>query len=210
LYVVRPVRNGSYDYQPNTEDVSTKVIQLRYGSATNIATIIRDVVVRAVNQRNWNRLLTTRQPGVGEVILVPTEVPPTITADTFTNSIIVRGTSAQITEIIDVIQLLDIAVSDIYEVRVIHLKYADAFTVQMIVNQSMSVVVGNSTGIDVSVYGYGNAVVIRCPKTKWAHVNGIVIALDTEVPYTSNTIVIKTYSGNSIVLSDILRRVFGR
>jgi len=210
LYVVRPVGQGVYDYQPGTEDIVTKVIQLRYGNATNISNIIRDVIVRAVNQRNWNRLLSTRQPGVGEVILVPTEIPPTITADTFTNSIVVRGTNAQINEILGVIQMLDVVVSDVYEVRVVHLKYIDAFTAQMILNQSMSVVVGTSSSVYVGAYEYGNAVIVRCPKTHWVHINGLISALDTQVPYTSNTIVIRTYSGNSIALSGLLQSIFGR
>lgn len=209
LYVVRPVGQGVYDYQPGTEDIVTRVIQLRYGNANNIANIIRDVVVRAVNQRNWNRLLSTRQPGVGEVILVPTETPPTITADTFTNSIVVRGTNAQINEILGVIQMLDVGVSDVYEVRVVHLQYIDAFTAQMILNQSMSVVVGTSSNIYFSTYGYGNAIVIRCPKTHWVHINGLIVALDTHVPYTSNTIVIRTHSGNALALSELLRGIFG-
>lgn len=210
LYVVRPVGQGVYDYQPGTEDIVTKVIQLRYGNATNISNIIRDVSVRAVNQRNWNRLLSTRQPGLGEVIMVPTEIPPTITSDAFTNSIIVRGTNAQINEILGVIQMLDVVVSDVYEVRVVHLQYIDAFTAQMILNQSMSVVVGTSSSIYVGAYGYGNAVIVRCPKTHWVHINGLISALDTQVPYTSNTIVIRTHSGNSIALSGLLQSIFGK
>lgn len=208
LYVVRPVGQGIYDYQPGAEDVVTKVIQLRYGNATNISNIIRDVIVRAVNQRNWNRLLSTRQPGVGEVILVPTEVPPTITADTFTNSIVVRGTNTQINEILGVIQMLDIVVSDVYEVRVIHLQYADAFTVQMILNQSMPQVVGSSNTVYVGAYGYGNALVIRCPRAHWVHVNGLIVALDTRVSYTGNTTIIRTVSG-PLMLSELLKSVFG-
>lgn len=210
LYVVRPVGQGVYDYQPGTEDIVTKVIQLRYGNAANIANIIRDVIVRAVNQRNWNRLLSTRQPGVGEVILVPTEVPPTITADTFTNSIVVRGTNTQINEILSVIQMLDVVVSDVYEVRVVYLQYIDAFTAQMILNQSMSVVVGASNNIYVGAYGYGNAVVVRCPKAQWVHINGLIVALDTRVSYTNSTTVIRIASGNSISLSELLNSVFGR
>jgi len=210
LYVVRPATQGAYDYQSGTEDVVTKVIQIQYGNATNIATIIRDVVVRAVNQRNWNRLLATRQPGVGEVILVPTEVPPTITADSFTNSIIIRGTLAQIKEILDVIQMLDVVVSDVYEVKVIRLQYIDAFTAQMILNQSMSVVVGASTNTYVGAYGYGNAIIVRCPREQWIYINGFLMALDTQIPYTSNTIVIKTHSGNSVLLATLLQSVFAR
>lgn len=209
LYVVRPVGLGVYDYRSDSEDMVTKVIQLRYGNAVNISTIIRDVIVRAVNQRNWNRLLATRQPGVGEVILVPTEVPLTITADSFTNSVIVRGTSAQIQEILEVVQMLDVVVSDVYEVRVIHLQYIDAFTAQMIIGQSMPVVLGPRSNIYVGAYGYGNAIIVRCPKTQWVQVNGLILALDTQVPYTNNAFVVKTISGDSMTLSALLRLVFG-
>lgn len=210
LYVVRPVGFGVYDYQPNPEDITIHVLQIQYNNAINVANILRDVIARAVNQRNWNRLLLTRAPALGEVILVPTEVPPTITADSFTNSVIIRGTKAQINEIIAMIQMLDVAVDDSYEVRVIHLQYADAFTMQTILSQSMPVVVGASSNVYIGAYGYGNAIIIRCPTAQWVHINGLIVALDTRVPYANTTTVIRTVSGSSVVLSELLRSVFGR
>ena len=209
LYVVRPAMPGTYSAQPGIDEIVTKVIQLRYGNAYNTASIIKDVVVTSINQRNWNRLLSTREPGIGEVILVPTETPPVITSDTFTNSIIVRGTQSQVNEVLAVIQMLDVKIADVYEVRVVHLRYIDAYTAQMILNQSMSTIVGVSNGICVGTYARSNAIIVRCTQTQWVHLNGLIVALDTQFPYTNSNTIIRTMHGSAVDLSTLLKSIFG-
>lgn len=209
MYVVRQY-DKNYQQNPNptivNQVLATRVFQIHSADAAAIASVIRDVTVTSVNQRNAilfrNFFISGKE---GEVVLG--EIPPTVSWEAYSNCLVARGTQAQIDEIERLIVIMDAGRNVVWTHKVYRLQYAQASTLAPLLTNVFSFIVNGQYGVSISAYTQGNALIVMYPQNYAMEFDNLITCLDAREVPRSSVSMFKIWNGNVISIGDILVQI---
>jgi len=209
IYVVRQL-GKVYQDNPNPKIVNQvlvlRVFQLQCNDARAIASVIRDVTVTSVNQRNaylfQNYFLNGKE---GEIVFG--EIPPIVSWDDYSNCLVARGTQAQIDDIERLIVIMDAGRNVVWTTKVYRLRFAQASNLSGLLTNVFSFIVNGQYQVNISTYNTGNNLIITCPQNYAMDFDNLITCLDARVAMQDNTRIFRVWNGNAMTLAQILQQI---
>jgi len=183
-----------------------RVFHLHSADASAIASVIRDVTVTSVNQRNallFSNFFQNGQPGQ----VVQGEIPPIVSYEAYSNCLVARGTQAQIDEIERLLVIMDAGRNVVWTTKTYRLQYAQAGSLAPIINNAFAFIINNRNGFIVTAYTQGNALIVVCPQNYSTQFDNLIVCLDAREVPRDGISMFKIWNGSVISIAEILRKI---